>query len=100
MIDWNVTMLAVHLCGLFGACILYRSAPCWMQRIVVAGLSGAMAVRSGAFAMALAGVEHYRGVFVLALLFEHLSVLLWIFRTIDQDKIKWTPSARSHTSPR
>lgn len=90
---WNITMLVVHLAALAGFLFLYREAPCWMQRLAIAGFALAMAICSIGFGVGLAGEWWYWHIVMLGLAIEHFSVLLYVFRLIYQDHIKWTPSS-------
>lgn len=96
--SWNITMLAVHAISLAGCVLLYRSAPCWMQKLVVVGLGFAMLVACMAFGAALAGHDYVRWpIFIVALAIEHIAVLLYVFRLIYQNHIQWNSSEHSHS---
>lgn len=98
--EWNLTMLGVHLVALVLSMLLYRAAPCWMQRLVVVGLSVAFAVMVGAYIAALAGDWWWWYLAVLALTIEHLAVLLYLFRVVWQGGIGWNKSSlRSRSLP-
>lgn len=77
---WNLTLFFVHVAALAGAFVLYRKAPCWMQRLVMAGLIGAMTLVAGASALNLAGVWWAWRLSMLGLAVEHIAVLLYVFR--------------------
>lgn len=100
MTTWNATLLLVHLTALVGAVMLYKHAPCWMQKLTMALFIAALSVGSLAFSLAFAGYDHMRWpIFLVALAIEHLGVLLLVFRLIYQDHLKWTSSsASSHSS--
>lgn len=91
---WNITMFFVHLAAFSGVLLIYRGAPCWMQRLALVGFGIAMFVACCAFAAAMSGYEHYRWpVFTVALVFEHLAVMLYLFRIVYQDHLQWKPSS-------
>lgn len=98
---WGFTMLFVHLAALCGLCLLYRQAPCWMQRIVVVLLilacTGFVAAQIATLNDMVWEAHLLRR---LAFEFEHIGVLLWVFRLIYQDRVQWTSSTRSPSSSR
>jgi p-aminobenzoyl-glutamate transporter AbgT len=83
-VDWNITMLAIHLVALVLAALLYTRAPCWLQRLVVAGLAIAFAVISLAYVLALRGVDSWWHVLLVGFALEHAAVLLYVFRIVWQ----------------
>lgn len=96
---WNLTLLLVHLAALAGFIHLYKSAPCWMQKVSVAGFVLAMGTMSAAFTLAILDVWGHWHVVLLGLAIEHLAVLVYVFRLIYQQHLQWTPSsAHSHSS--
>jgi len=99
--SWHLTMLVMHLLCAGAALFLYRQAPCWMQKIVCAGFAAAMVVCAFAFVLALAGLEEWRWpVFLIGLLFGHLTTMVYLWRLIFQGHIAWTRSSqRSPSSP-
>jgi hypothetical protein len=96
--SWDLTMLLMHLCALAGAVMLYRHAPCWMQKIVVGLLFVSMLVFSGAYAAALFDWHWHWMVTRAAYAIEHIAVLLYVFRLIYRDHVQWTSSAPSRSS--
>lgn len=93
----NVALLIVHLLYLVGVIMLYRSAPCWMQKVALFGLGTAMALLAFGFGAAALALWWNWQVIMLALGVEHLAVMVYIFRLIYQTHIEWKPSsAHSH----
>jgi hypothetical protein len=90
--SWNAIFFFMHFFGFLGACLLYRNAPCWMQRLTVVGVAIGMFVLMVANAIALAGGWWSWWVASLGFAFEHLAVLLWLFRVHFQAKPAWTLS--------
>ncbi len=82
--SWLYTMIAVHVFATIGFVILYRAAPCWMQKLVIFGLIVAMVLVTAAYGLQFLGVEYWAQVGVLGLVIEHLAVLLYVFRLIHQ----------------
>lgn len=99
-VSWEITMSFVHLAALAALLMLYRSAPCWMQKLVMGLLIVAMVVFTAAHFAVLAGVWEAHFFFKTAFAIEHVAVLLYVFRLIYQDRLQWTPSPRSPSSPR
>jgi hypothetical protein len=91
-VAWHLTLLAVHIAALVGAGYLYRSAPCWMQKLTVLGIVVAMLVISVAYALAVLDVWGWWLVVVVGLSIEHLAVLLYVFRLIYKGN-QWKPSS-------
>lgn len=81
---WNVTLLFVHLLALYGATVLYRDAPCWMQKFVMAGFSLAMGICSLGHGLAIIGWYGSWWVIVGGWSLSHAAVLLLIFRLSRQ----------------
>lgn len=95
---WNITLLVVHLLYLVGVILLYRSAPCWMQKVSLFGLGIAMALLAFGFGAASLALWWNWQVILLALAIEHLAVMVYIFRLIYQTRIEWKPSSdHSHS---
>lgn len=82
--EWNITMLAIHLVMFVLCLLLWRRAPCWLQRLVVAGLMLAATLLALAYVLALGGVERWWHVALLGFVIEHLAVLLYVFRVVWQ----------------
>ena len=97
---WNATMLAIHLIGLWACGVLYRLAPCWMQKGVIGIIALAMFALATSNGFAIFGEEFARYYLAqLGLALEHLGVLLYVFRLLYQ--APWVTSSRpSHNSPR
>lgn len=90
---WNLTFLLVHLAAMVGFIHLYKAAPCWMQKVSVAGFVVAMGFLSMGFALALAEVWGHWYFVVLGFSIADLSVLLYVFRLIYQQHLEWKPSS-------
>lgn len=95
---WLLTLLAVHVLATVGFAVLYRSAPCWMQKLVVAGLVLAMVLFTVAYGLQLADEWYWVQVGMLGFVIEHLAVLLYVFRLIHQRLA--CPPTSSQFSPR
>lgn len=95
---WNLTLLVVHLLALAGFVFLYKAAPCWMQKVCIVGFCIAMAVCSIGFGFGVAGQWWHWHIVMLGLAIEHVAVLLYVFRLIYQDHVKWTPSSAPYRS--
>lgn len=81
---WHLALLAVHFVLLVMVIMLYRCAPCWMQRLVVVGLGLAFFVMCIAFAIALSSHAWWIYVYALGLALEHVAVSLYVFRVVWQ----------------
>jgi hypothetical protein len=100
-VSWEFTMLFVHVAALCGLVMLYRSPPCWMQKLVVVLFLLAMTVfAAGQLAQISGFLWEGRQVLRIAFAIEHVGVLLWVFRLIYQDRVAWTSSQRSRSSSR
>lgn len=96
---WNFIFLFVHLATFIGFVVLYRLAPCWMQKLVVAGQILAFGTMSIAFTLAVFGVWGWWYFAILGLAIEHLAVLMYLFRLIYQSIIcQPKSSVPSHSS--
>lgn len=87
----NFSLLALHLLAAAGCVQLYRQAPCWMQKLVMGMLAATMSIASLAYAVSLFGGDYWP-VLVLALVVEHIAILLYLFRLSVQG-IQWIPSS-------
>jgi hypothetical protein len=94
---WNWTLFAVHMLAMWGFLSLYRSAPCWMQKGVVALLSAAMGVFAASYLVAIAG--EWWSVYLLPVGFalEHTAILLYVFRLKVQGT-EWNCSSQRSPS--
>lgn len=104
---WNLMLFVVHLAACIGFVYLYRSAPCWMQRLVVVGLSIAMGFIALGYMIDFVGdifpaLGWYGGLYVkiTGYLFEHVAILLYVFRLtyqqhqpIQGEPRKWVKSS-------
>lgn len=87
----QLSLLIVHLFAMAGFLFLYRKAPCWMQKLVMIGLVfGALFISIG-YGISLAqwmfpqwGLYGERDFWLLGLVTEHVSVLLYVFRLLYQ----------------
>lgn len=96
---WNLTLLVVHLLALSGSILLYRRAPCWMQKLVMVGFAFGMGISSLGYVLALSNWWGHWYVISGGWAFSHGAVLLLIFRLIFQDAA-WPKSSDSfHNSP-
>lgn len=80
--EWHVTMLAVHVVGAILCTLMYRHAPCWMQKLVVVGLVAGMFLIAIAYAVAIGGFELWWHVALLGLVIEHVAIMLYVFRVL------------------
>lgn len=90
---WNFTFLLIHLGAMVGFIHLYKSAPCWMQKVSVAGFVLAMALLSIGFALAVAQVWWHWYFFILGFSIADLAVLVYVFRLLYQQHLEWKPSS-------
>ena len=82
---WTATFLAVHTMALIGAILLYRQAPCWIQRMVVGlAIVGFFCFVASDLLWMSMGWDY--GLSRTGYAIEHLAVLLWIFRIHYQQK--------------
>lgn len=88
----------IHCAGFIAACALYRDAPCWMQKLTIVGVAIAMLVIAVANLMTLAGIWWAWWAAVLGMAFEHLAILLWLFRLHWHAKMPWIHSQQYHSS--
>ena len=97
--SWEFSMLFVHGAAFVGLVMLYRSPPCWMQKLVVVLFGAAVLIFVAANLAALAGMTWEAAQLGRAAArVEHVGVLLWVFRVIYQDRVRWTSSPRSPSS--
>lgn len=107
---WNLTFFCIHLVALCGFIVLYKSAPCWMQRLVVVGLAGSMALFTISYFIGVMhsldpslGLWGSAELSVMARAIEHIAVLLYVFRLIWQSnhvEPAWTQSSAPSLSSR
>lgn len=86
---WNVMLLTIHLFALTGFVYLYRTAPCWMQRLVMAGMVAATVLIAASYLIdAIGSVESewWGGMYIrtVAYAIEHIAILLYVFRLVYQ----------------
>jgi hypothetical protein len=98
-IDWLVTLFAVHFLGLTAAIYLWRDAPCWLQRISVALLVVSFGFFCSAYIAAILKFAPWWNLLIIAGVFEHLAVLVYVFRIWWQtEEKKWKSSINSPNS--
>lgn len=100
--EWALTFLLVHILALASAFASYKGAPCWMQRLFIAGLIVTMAafVLGYALEMVGIGIELSGDVLSLARKIEHFALLIYLFKLVlKKDEATWAklsaPSASS-----
>lgn len=81
---WNVSLLFVHLIAMTGAVLLYKHAPCWMQKFVMAGFAAAMLICVFGYGLSVVGWWGGWYVTVSGWALSHVAVLLLIFRLFWQ----------------
>lgn len=99
--SWDLMLLVINLLALVGLVWLVSAAPCWIQKIVIGLLIIAAAIFCGAYAWAMFDEENHWKLRNVGYAFEHLAVLVYVFRLIWQGGIQWKPSSgHSPSSPR
>lgn len=83
-LDWNMGLFLIHLAGTVMTFMLYRRAPCWIQKIVVAMIAIGMGILTAAYLLAVFDVEYWSHVVVAGLAVNHIAVMLYVFRIIWQ----------------
>lgn len=94
---WHITLLLVNVAALIGLEILYRQAPCWIQKLTIGGLIVAMAIVSVSYALAINDVWGWWLVLGIGLSIEHLAVLIYVFRLLYKGN-QWKQSSASSLS--
>jgi hypothetical protein len=79
-LEWELTLLAMHVLMLIGVVAMIRGAPCWLQRTALTLLGGAAVVFCVAYAAALANVASWQYMLLVAFVLEHIAVLIYVFR--------------------
>lgn len=79
-VEWLITMLAINGLLLWGIFWMYRGAPCWMQKISVGLLAIAAFGFVCAYIAALFRVDQWWSIIWIAFVFEHLAVIMYVFR--------------------
>ena len=102
-IDWLITLFCIHALAAFGATILYREAPCWMQKVVVIGFVVAMGTVATGYLMQLGDALRWgwwggESVVIFGMVIEHIAVLLMIFRLNYQEHLQWRKSSEHSRS--
>lgn len=96
---WDVTMLTMHVAMVVIGWLLVRGAPCWMQQLAIGMVILGMVIAVFAFGFALAGhPEYHWPFFIVALVIEHLAVMLWLFR-LFKDKYLCLPNCSAPSQP-
>lgn len=83
-IEWLITLLAVHVAALVGVVVMYNGAPCWLQKMAVGLLIIAFLFFCAAYIAALARVDRWYFILLIAFVLEHLAVLVYVFRVLWQ----------------
>jgi lysylphosphatidylglycerol synthetase-like protein (DUF2156 family) len=98
-IDWLVTLFIVHVLGLAATISLFRGAPGWMQRISVILLIAGFSCFCAAYMAAIVKVPYWWEFAILAGVYEHLAVLIYVFRIWWQrEEDAWKSSISSRNS--
>lgn len=85
---WHLASLVVHFALLVMAVMLFRCAPCWMQKLVVVGMALGLLVMCLAFVAGALGHAWWLYVYLLGLSIEHVAVSIYIFRVVWQGMVK------------
>lgn len=91
--EWALTFLVVHALLLVMAITVYKGAPCWMQRLFIAGLAFVMLVFAIGYILELEG--HWLAAHVVSLGYklEHLAVMIYLFKLVlKKDEGQWARS--------
>lgn len=96
-VSWEITNLSTHLLALMCVVLLYRTAPCWLQRLAIALFVGAMSVYVLTYALALSPLwrEQVAGMLGVAGAIEHIGVLIYVFRLAYRELIECKSSPAS-----
>lgn len=94
---FDLVLLVVHLALIAAVVRLYRSAPCWMQKCVVAGLGMAAFCICAGYLVGFLDGEEYSLTWLVSKEFislgykiEHIAVLIYVFRLAHQSSgEKW-----------
>lgn len=101
--DWNVTMLVLHVFVLFALGSLCRRAPGFLQCIVLGLMIAAELVFVWVYAAAIAGHPAHWMVSLTAYRVVHVAMILYVLRVfvVDQER-RCLPSSSdpSRSSPR
>lgn len=97
--SWSLTILSINLIAFFACTVLWKTAPCWMQKLTVGTFAVSLAIMSAGRFIALMDVIRpdlgWYGASELTLLafaVQHLAVLLYIFRLIFRELL-WVKSS-------
>lgn len=89
--QWSVTMLFIHTAAAVGFVMLFREAPCWMQRVIVGLLTLSMTfLAAGDLVTLILKWDHW--LTRIGMGFMHAGVLLYVFRLHFQ-RPKWATSS-------
>jgi hypothetical protein len=98
-VSWSITLLLVNLIAFAACMVLWRTAPCWMQRLTVATFAASLAIMSlGRFIALVSAIRPEWGWYgasemtLLALAVQHLAVLLYVFRLVFRELL-WVKSS-------
>lgn len=94
--EWLVTLFSVHFLGLVTVLYLLKGAPCWLQRLSIMLLILAFVVFCAAYFSAILRWDEWWRLLIVAGVFEHLAVLVYVFRMWWQiEEKKWKSSINS-----
>jgi hypothetical protein len=90
---WDLMLFSVHFLATIAAIWLCVKAPCWMQQLVMVGLTISMALSSVGYIGK--GLDTWWGPYILlaGLVIGHICNLLLIFRLVHQAPA-WNQSSR------
>lgn len=96
---WEHALLFTNVLGIAGLLLLSRSAPCWMQAMVVWLLIAGCVLIAGSYVWAMFSDENHWRVRNVGYAIEHIAVLLYVFRVVYQ-RLQWKSSPPLHNSAR
>jgi Na+-translocating ferredoxin:NAD+ oxidoreductase RnfE subunit len=86
--DWDTTLLGVHLSVFVMLCVIFKRAPGFAQKLVIGLLMAGVAVMSWAYGAAVIFDVQCREIIQLGHVIEHLAVLLYVIRIFINDQEK------------
>jgi hypothetical protein len=97
--DWNTYMLLLNGTLVYLAALLWKRAPCWMQRIVVGLLVASFFILSFGYGMVTVGINEildvrWWHVTTFGFIVEHMAVIMYVFRVIMQGGLHHGPATR------
>lgn len=84
--EWSITLLSAHIVLLAGIIGLFKGAPCWLQRTAMGLLFLGAVFFVAAYLAALIGVSNWYYILLIAFVFEHLAVCVYVFRMYVNNK--------------